>query len=108
MPEISLLDYRSEYIWQALAWPTMVYLPKNYRSHSASSSALSISINFNSIVEWAIRVCLKYFQDTVGPPRVKTYPLVDFNLSESAIQLASMYPSGTGEYFLYFKAYSLI
>ena len=81
---------------------------KNYRSHSASSPALSKTINSDSIVERAIQVCLENFQDTVAPLRVKMYPLVDFDSSESAIQFASLYPSSTGGYCPYLKAYSLV
>ena len=64
---------------------------KNYRSYSASSPALYKAMNSDSIVERAIHVCLKDFQDTTALPRVNTYPLVDFNSSESTIQLASLY-----------------
>ena len=59
------------------------------------------------IVERAIHVCLEDFQDTAAPPRVNMYPLVDFNSSESAIQLASL-SSSTGGYSPYLKAYSLV
>ena len=45
---------------------------KNYRSHPASSPALFKAINFDSIVERAMQVCLEDFQDIVVPPRVKT------------------------------------
>jgi len=34
---------------------------KNCRSHFTSSLALSKAINFDSIVEWVIHVCLKDF-----------------------------------------------
>ena len=34
---------------------------KNYRSHSASSPVLSKAINFDSIVERAMQVCLEDF-----------------------------------------------
>ena len=81
---------------------------KNWRIHSASSPALSKAMNFDSIVEWVIHVCLKDFQDTAAPPRVNTYPLFDFDFSESAIQLTSLYPSSTGGYFSYLKAYFLV
>ena len=81
---------------------------KNCQSHSASSPALSKAINSDFIVEWVIHVYLKDFQDTAAPPRVNTYPLVDFDSSESAIQLASLYPSSTGGYCPYLKAYSLV
>jgi len=70
---------------------------KNCRSHSVSSPALSKAMNSDSIVERAIHVCLEDFQDTAALPRVNTYPLVDFDFSESAIQLASLYSSITGE-----------
>ena len=49
-----------------------------FRSHSASSPALSKVMNSDSIVERAIHVCLDDFQDIAPPPIVKTYPLVDF------------------------------
>ena len=81
---------------------------KSYRSHSASSPTLSKPMNFDSIVERAIHVCLEDFQDTAAPPKINTYPLVDFDSSEFVIQLASLYPSSTGGYFSYLKAYSLV
>ena len=81
---------------------------KNCRSHSASSPTLSKTMNFDSIVKRAIHVCLEDFQDIAAPPRANTYPLVDFDSSESAIQLASLYPSSTGGYCPYLKAYSLV
>ena len=81
---------------------------KNYRSHPASSPALSKAMNSDFIVERAIHVCLKDFQDTSASPRVYTFPLVDLDSSESAIQLASLYPSSTGGYCPYLKAYSLV
>ena len=80
---------------------------KNCRSHSASPT-LSKAMNSDSIVERVIHICLEDFQDTAAPPRVNTYPLVNFDSSESAIQLASLYPSGTGGYCPYLKAYSLV
>ena len=58
---------------------------KNYRSHFASSLALSKAMNFDFIVEQAIHVCLKDFQGTAAPPRVNTYLLADFDSSKSAI-----------------------
>ena len=58
---------------------------RNCRSHSASSPSLFKAINSDSIVEWAMQVCLEDFQDTTVPPRVKMYQLVDFNFSESSI-----------------------
>jgi len=81
---------------------------KNCRSHSASSPALSKAMNSDSIVERAIHVYLKDFQDIAAPPRVNMYLLVDFDFLESVIQLASLYPSSTGGYCPYLKAYSLV
>ena len=80
---------------------------KNYRSHSASSPALYKLINSDSIVYRAIHVYLKDFQDIVAPIKVNTYMLVNFNSLESAIQLASLYPSSTGGYCPHLKVYSL-
>jgi len=71
---------------------------KNCRSHYASSPALSETMNSDSRVKRAIHVYLKDFQDTAAPPKVNTYPLVDFDSSKSAIQLATLYPSSTGVY----------
>jgi len=81
---------------------------KNYRSHSASSPTLSKAINSDSIVERAMQFCLEDFQDTVASPRVKMYPLIDFDFSESIIQFASIHPSSISGYFSYLKAYSLV
>jgi len=81
---------------------------KNYRSHSASSPALSKAINSNFIMERAMQVCLEDFQDIVASPRVNTYPLVDFDFLEFTIQLASLYPSSIYGYCPYLKAYSLV
>ena len=58
---------------------------KNYRSYFASPPALFKAINFDSIVERAIQICLEDFQNTVAPPKVNMYPLVNFNSSEFAI-----------------------
>ena len=60
---------------------------KNYQSHSASFPALSKAINSDSIIERAMQVYLKDFQYTSVPPRVKMYPLLDFDSSEFAINL---------------------
>ena len=81
---------------------------RTYQSHYASSSALFKAINSDSIVARAIQVCLENFQDTIMPPRVKMYPLVDFYSSKYVIQFASLYPSSTGGYFSYLKTYSLV
>ena len=66
---------------------------KNCRNNFASSPTLSKAINSDFIVKRVIHVCLKDFQDIIAPPRVNTYLLIDFDSSESAIQLASLYPS---------------
>ena len=58
---------------------------KIYRSHSASSTALSKAINSDSIVERSMHVYLKDFQETATPSRLKMYLLIDFDSSESAI-----------------------
>jgi len=65
-------------------------------------------MNSDSIVERAIHVSLEDFQDTAAPPRVNTYSQIDFDSSESTIQLVSLYPSSTGGYCPYLKAYSLV
>ena len=51
---------------------------KKLRRHSASYPVLSNAINSDSIVDLAMHVCLEDFQETAAPPRVKTYPQVDF------------------------------
>ena len=71
---------------------------RKWRSHSASSPALSRAMNSDSIIDLAMQVCLEDFQDTVAPPRVKTYPLVDFESLVSDIQFVSQYPSSTAGY----------
>ena len=71
---------------------------KKSLSHSASSPALSRAINSDSIVDRAMHVCLEDFQDIAAPPKVNTYPLVDFVSVLSDIQFASVNPSSTGEY----------
>ena len=71
---------------------------RNFLSHSASSAAVSKAINYDSIVERAIHVCLDDFHDTAAPPSVNTYPLVDLLSVLPEIQLASLYPSNTGGY----------
>jgi len=53
---------------------------KNYRSYFASPPALFKAINFDSIVERVMQVCLEDFHDTIVPPRA-----TDFDTSESAI-----------------------
>ena len=63
---------------------------KKCQDHFASSPLLSKAINFDFIVERVMQVCLKDFQDIVAPPRVKMYPLVDFDFSEFTIQFASL------------------
>ena len=86
----------------------MVYLPKIVKAILLLLQPFSTAMNSDSIVERAIHVYLKDSQDTAAPPRVNTFPLVDFDSSESVIQLASLYPSSTSRYCPYLKAYSLI
>ena len=62
---------------------------KKWRSHSASSPTLSKVMNSDFIVDRAMHVCFVDFQEIAAPPRVKTYPLVDFQSLVSNIQLAS-------------------
>ena len=81
---------------------------KNCRNYSASFPALFKAINSDSNVEQVIHVCLEDFQNTAAPPRINTDPLVDFDSLKFAIQLASLYPLSTGEYYLYLKTYSLV
>jgi len=81
---------------------------RNCQSHLVSSPSFSKTINFDSIVERAMQVCLEDFQDRFAPPGVKMYLLVYFDSEKSAIQFASLYPSIIGEYFFYLKAYSLV
>jgi len=81
---------------------------RNYRSHSASSPALFKAINSDFIVERAMQVCLKDFQDIATPPRVKMYLLVDFDSLKSVVQYASMYHSNTARYSSYLKIYFLV
>ena len=71
---------------------------ENWRSHSASSVALSRAINFDSIVNRAKHVYLEDFQDITTPPSMKTYPLVDFESFIDDIWFASQYPSSTVGY----------
>ena len=71
---------------------------RKWRSHAASSPALSEAMNSDSIVDLAMQVCLEDFQDTTAPRRVKTYPLVDFESLVSDIQFAAQYPSSTAGY----------
>ena len=76
---------------------------RNCRNHSTSSLSLSKAINSDSIVEWAIHVCLEDFQDSAVPSIVNTYPLV-----EICNPISILYPSSTGEYYPFLKAYSLV
>ena len=71
---------------------------RKWQSHFASSLVLSKAMNFDSIVDLAMQVCLEDFQDTAAPPRVKTYPLMDFESLVSDIQFVSQYPSSTAGY----------
>ena len=71
---ITMYAYRGH--WFGPKWISS----KKFRSHSASSPALSKAMNSDSIVERAIHLCLDDFQDIAPPPIVKMYPLVDFVL----------------------------
>lgn len=71
---------------------------KKFWSHSTSLPALSRVINLDFIVERAIHLYLEDFQETAPPPRVNTYPLVDFTSFDLVIQFASLYSSNTVEY----------
>ena len=70
----------------------------NWRSHSASSVTLSKAMNSDFIVDLTMQVYLEDFNETTAPPRVNTYPLVDFESFISEIQFASLYPSSTAGY----------
>ena len=71
---------------------------KKFRSLSTYSPALSRAPSSEIIVELAIHVFLEDFQETAPPPRVNTYPLVDFTSFDLVIQFASLYSSNTIEY----------
>ena len=64
-----------------------------FRSHSASSPALSKAMNSDSMVDRAIHVYLEDFHDITAPPIVNIYPLVNLDSKLSEIQLASLNPS---------------
>ena len=66
-----------------------------WRSHSASSAALSSAMNSDSIVDLAIQVYFEDFHEIAALPSVKTYPLVDLKSFTSDIQFGSLYPSNT-------------
>ena len=68
---------------------------KRFLSHSILELVFYKAINSTSIVDRVMQVCLPDFQETTLPPRMKTYPLVDFISSESKIQFASLNPSRT-------------
>lgn len=81
---------------------------KKFRSHSASSAALSKATNSASMVDRVVTVCFVDFHDTAAPPSVKIYPLVDLISVFIEIQFASQYPSKTGGYFVYCNQYSMV
>ena len=58
---------------------------KKFQSHSVSSPALSKAMNFDSMVDHAIHVCLEDFHDISRPPKVNIYPLVDLDSKLSEI-----------------------
>lgn len=73
-----------------------IYLSINkFWSHSASVAVFSKAINLDSIVSLTIHVFLVYYQETVVPPSINAYPLVDLISSLSDIQFTSLYPSKT-------------
>jgi len=63
----------------------------------------SKAISTASMMLMKITVCLQGFQDTVAPPNMNTNPMLDFILSESVTQLASLYHSMISEYPVSFK-----
>jgi len=62
-----------------------------------SSPVLSKTIDYDSIMDLVIHICLEDFDDTITPPSVKIYPLVDFRSLVLDIQLASLYPTSTSK-----------
>lgn len=52
-------------------------------------SPSSRDMNFDSMVEPAIEVCLDDFHEVAPLPKVSTYPLVELTLSLSLTQFAS-------------------
>ena len=62
-------------------------------SHSTLDLTFSKATNFDSMVDFAMQICLDDFQETTLPASVNTYSLVGFTSSISEIQLASQYPS---------------
>ena len=71
---------------------------RKFRSHSASSPALSKAMTSNSMVDRAIHVCLEDLHDIVALPKVNIYQLVDLDSKLSEIQLTSLNPSITDRY----------
>jgi hypothetical protein len=69
------------------------------------SRTLSKAINLDSIVDLAMQVCLKDFQETAVPLIVKINSLVDFESLILDILLASLYPSSTTRYIVYCNPY---
>jgi len=59
-------------------------------NHSASEQVVSRAMSSDSMVLLTITVCLHDFQDTVEPPNMNTYLVVDLTLLESVTQLASL------------------
>ena len=71
---------------------------KKFQSYSTSSQALSRVIKSDFIVAWVTQFCLEDLQDTATPPRVNTYPFIDFISFDPVIQFVSLCSSNTVEY----------
>ena len=62
---------------------------KKLGSHSTSTPALSKAMNSTSIIDLAIHACLENFYDTASLPRVKIYPIMDFESLQSDVQFTT-------------------
>ena len=79
-------------VLQALS--TLECLPENFEAIQLPLLPyLRLAMNFDSMVDHAMHVCLKDFHDIVVPPKVNIYPLVDLDSKLSKIQLTSLNPS---------------
>ena len=70
---------------------------KKLQSHLASFLALLRVINFDSIINLVIHICLENFYEISIPLSVTTYLLMNFKFLMWDIQLASLYHSSTTE-----------
>ena len=70
---------------------------KRFLNHSTSKLTFSKTINSVSIANRVMQVCLVDFPEIALPPRMKTYPLVDFISFEFEIQFVSLNLSRTLE-----------